>query len=143
MGERKAVVPDVRFISSVSAGFPSPGEDWKENTLNLHNLVVKHPISTYFLKVAGDSMIGACIYQGDILVVDRAVTAANKKIVVARLGDGFTVKRLLLGKGRMVLNPENPAYKPVEVTNRKDFEIWGLLPLSCIRLSNHRRELIS
>src|SRR5580704_17815792 len=112
MDERKALVHDVRFISSVSAGFPSPGEDWKEETLNLHDLVVKHPISTYFMKVAGDSMIGACIYQGDILVVDRAVTAMHKKIVVATVGDGFTVKRLLMGNGRMVLNPENPAYKP-------------------------------
>ena len=78
MDEHKAVVHDARFIGSVSAGFPSPGEDWKEQPLNLHDQVVKHPISTYFMKVAGDSMIGACIYQGDILVVDRAVTAMHR-----------------------------------------------------------------
>ena len=68
-------------------------------------------------------------------MVDRGVTATHKKIVVARLGDGFTVKRLLMGKGRMVLNPENPAYKPVEVTGRKDFEIWGVVTFVVHRTS--------
>lgn len=117
----------VRFLGSVSAGFPSPGEDWKEHTLNLQDLVVKHAFSTYFMRVAGDSMTGACLHAGDIIVVDRALTATHKKIVVARLGDRFTVKRLWLMYPKMYLRPENPRYKPVEVTNHPDFEIFGVV----------------
>jgi len=82
------------FLGTVSAGFPSPGDDWREQSLNLHDLVVKHSFSTYFMKIAGDSMTGACLHAGDIIVVDRALTATHKNIVVARLGDRFTVKRL-------------------------------------------------
>jgi len=72
-------------------------------------------------------MIGTCIHHGDVIVIDRAVTASHRKIVVARVGDGLTIKRLLIGKGRMVLKPENPAHKPIEVTGRDDFEIWGVV----------------
>lgn len=120
-------LPDVIFLGTVSAGFPSPGEDWREQTLNLHDLVVKHALSTYFMKIVGDSMIGACLHSGDIIVVDRALTATHKKIVVARLGDRFTVKRLWMMPPRMYLRPENPKYQPVEVTHHPDFEIFGVV----------------
>jgi len=113
MQEDLAGITNVVFLGSVRAGFPSPAEDWRENPLNLHDLVVKHPISTYFMRVSGDSMIGACIFEHDIIVVDRSLTATHKKIVVARLGKDFTLKRLLMGKTDIVLKPENPAYKPI------------------------------
>jgi DNA polymerase V len=118
---------DVILLGTVSAGFPSPADDWRENRLNLHDLVVKHSLSTYFMKIAGDSMRGACLHAGDIIVVDRALTATHKKIVVARLGDRFTIKRLWMMPPRMYLRPENPKYQPVEVTNHPDFEIWGVV----------------
>ena len=118
---------NVIFLGTVSAGFPSPGEDWKEQTLNLHDLVVKHSFSTYFMKIAGDSMIGACLHSGDIIVVDRALTASHKKIVVARLGDRFTVKRLWMMHPKIYLRPENPRYQQVEVTGHPDFEIFGVV----------------
>ncbi len=117
----------VRFLGQVSAGFPSPGEDWKEQTLNLHDLVVKHSFSTYFMRIAGDSMTGACLHAGDIIVVDRALTATHKNIVVARLGDRFVVKRLWLRHPKIYLRPENPKYQPVEVSSHPDFEIFGVV----------------
>lgn len=118
---------NVTFLGSVRAGFPSPADDWKERPLHLHDLVVQHPLSTYFMRVSGDSMTGACMYPGDLIVVDRSLTATHKKIVVARLGKSFTLKRLLMGKRDIVLKPENPQYMPIDVTGRKDFEIWGVV----------------
>ena len=88
---------NVRFLGSVSAGFPSPADDYKEPKLDLNELVVIHPLSTYFMRVAGDSMVGACIYDGDVVAIDRALTATHKKIVVARLGKALTLKRLFRG----------------------------------------------
>src|SRR6266566_5290789 len=101
---------NVIFLGTVSAGFPSPGNEWREQSLNLHDLVVKHSLSTYFMKIVGDSMVNACLHSGDIVVVDRALTASHKKIVVARLGDRFNLKR-----------------QPVEVTTHPDFEIFGVV----------------
>jgi DNA polymerase V len=118
---------NVRFLGSISAGFPSPADDYKENRLDLNELVAPHPLSTYFMRVAGDSMIGACIYSGDVIAVDRAITATHKKIVVARLGDKFTLKRLWIMQLKMYLRPENPKYQAIEVSNHQDFEIFGVV----------------
>jgi len=117
----------VLFLGTVSAGFPSPADDYQENRLDLNELVVPHPHTTYYMRVVGDSMTGACIYSHDIIVVDRAITATHKKIVVARLGDRFTLKRLWLMPPKIYLRPENPKYQPVEVTNHPDFEIFGVV----------------
>ena len=127
MQRDKDDLTDVRFLGSISAGFPSPVDEWKEPPLNLHNYVVKHPVSTYFMRVSGDSMTGAGIHPDDVIVVDRALTAMHKKIVVARVGGGYTLKRLLMGKGRIVLKPENPAHNAIEVTGRDDWEVWGIV----------------
>jgi DNA polymerase V len=118
---------NVRFLGSISAGPPAPVGDSRERTLDLNKLVAPHPVSTYYLQVAGDSMIGACIHQGDVIVVDRSVTAAHKKIVVARLGDRYTLKRLWNMYPKMYLRSENPKYQPIEVTNHPDFEIFGVV----------------
>lgn len=120
-------ISNVRFLGEVSAGFPSPGADWQEQPLNLHDLVVEHRLSTYFMRVAGDSMIGACLYPGDVIVVDRALTATHKKIVVARLGDDFTLKRLWVMHPKLYLRAENPQYQAIEVSSRQDFEIFGVV----------------
>ena len=127
MQENKDDLNDVRFLGSISAGFPLPVDDSKEQKLDLNELVAPHPISTYYMQVAGDSMIGACIHQGDLIVVDRSVTAAHKKIIVARLGDKYTLKRLWNMYPKMYLRPENPKYQPIEVTNNPDFEIFGVV----------------
>jgi DNA polymerase V len=120
-------ISNVRFLGSVSAGFPSPADDYKEPKLDLNELVMTHPLSTYYMRVAGDSMVGACIYNGDVVAIDRALTATHKKIVVARLGDAFTLKRLWIMHPKMYLRAENPAFKPIEVSGHPDFEIFGVV----------------
>ncbi len=129
MNDQDAYFYNVRFITSPAhAGFPSPASDYEERPLNLNDLVVKHSAATYFMRVAGDSMNGACISQGDVIVVDRSITASHNKIIVAKLGDGFTLKRLQIIKPRRIfLKSENPDYPLIEVTKRADFEIFGVV----------------
>ena len=123
------VFRNVRFLpGTINAGFPSPASDYEERELDINDLVVPHPTSSYFMRVSGDSMTGACIYHEDIVVIDRAITAANNRIVVARIGEEFTLKRLQLMKNRKIfLKPENSKYLAMEVTGRDDFEVWGVV----------------
>jgi len=109
----------------VYAGFPSPGDDYIEPPLSLHDLVVAHPLTTYFIRVRGDSMSGACICAGDVVVVDRALTVANNKIVVARVGKDLLLKRVLVRQRKIFLHPDPPGYPVIELS-RQD-EIWGVV----------------
>ena len=129
MNEPTSVFRNVQtLMGPVHAGFPSPTQDYAEKPLDLDELVVSHPVSTYYMRVVGDSMIGACIYPNDVIVVDRALTATNNRLVVARLGEHLTLKRLQIVKPkRIFLKSENPAYPPLEVKQRDDFEIWGVV----------------
>jgi DNA polymerase V len=129
MNEPTSVFRNVQtLMGPVYAGFPSPAEDYAEKPLDLDELVVSHPVSTYYMRIVGDSMIGACIYPNDVIVVDRALTAGNNRLVVARLGAHLTLKRLQIVKPkRIFLKSENPAYPPLEVKQRDDFEIWGVV----------------
>ena len=115
------------FLSIMKAGFPSPADDYIEAKLDFNELLVKHPAATFCVRVTGDSMQNAGINSGDILVVDRAVTPTDKKIVVAILNGEFTVKRLSKLKNGLFLIPENPNYEPIEVKGEMDFEIWGVV----------------
>ncbi len=114
------------FSSRVPAGFPSPGDDYIDQTLDLNELV-KHPSDTYLVKVEGDSMINAGIYDGDILVVDRAIEADNNKVVVANLDGELTVKRLSIKGTSVLLMPDNPKYDPIEIRPLSDFRIMGVV----------------
>jgi DNA polymerase V len=111
----------------IKAGFPSPAEDAVETPLNLHDLMVKKPAATFFIRVAGDSMKDAGIIDQDLLVVDRSIQQAENKIIVARVNDEFTVKRLLIVDGHYVLYPENSNYPPLVIKEGMDFEIWGVV----------------
>ena len=114
------------LILSVSAGFPSPAEDYIEGRIDLNRDLIKHPIATFYIKVIGDSMRDARIDEGDLLVVDRAAETNDGDIVVARVGNDLTIKRLCIeNSGRIWLCPENPAYEPIEITEDCDFEVWG------------------
>src|SRR2546427_12342851 len=106
------VFRNVRFLSgTIHAGFPSPASDYEERGLDIVDLVVPHPTSSYFMRVSGNSMTGACIYNDDIIVIDRSVTAANNRIVVARIGEEFTLKRIqIVQNGKIILKSENPQY---------------------------------
>ncbi len=120
----------IRYFSSVSAGFPSPADDHMDKSLNLNELLVEHPASTFFVRVEGDSMNGAGIYHGDILVIDKSLKAHSGDIVIAYFEGGFTVKRYVSKGNRHFLYPEHPEYKPIEVTHCNDFRIWGLVKFS-------------
>jgi DNA polymerase V len=110
---------------SVSAGFPSPADDYLEGTLDLNEHFIRHPAATFYVRASGNSMQGAGILDGDLLIVDRAMPCADGSIVVARLGDEFTLKRILKKGNRVFLRPENEEFQPIEVTEESDCEIWG------------------
>ena len=113
------------FMAAVSAGWPSPAEDYVEGRLDLNRYLIKHPVATFYVRVSGDSMTGAGIHPGSILVVDRAVEAEDGDIVIARINDELCVKRLRVRHGRIWLMPENDRFQPIEVIESMDFEVWG------------------
>ncbi len=115
------------YNSTVSAGFPSPAEDFVEKELDLNEFMISHPAATFFVKVKGDSMMGAQISDGDILVVDRSQEPRNNSIVVAFIDGEFLVKRILKKKDNLFLIPENPKFSPIRITVEMDFKIWGVV----------------
>ncbi len=117
----------VLFTCPVNAGFPSPAEDYMEEKLDLNVHLVKHPAATFFVRANGDSMTGAGIFNGDILVVDRSLNPKNQNVVVAIVNGDFTVKKLFASDGNVSLIPENPKYKPIDITDGMDFRIWGVV----------------
>lgn len=114
------------YSEPVKAGFPSPAQDYVERTLDLNELCIRHPNATFFVRVEGDSMIEAGIYDGDVLVVDRSVDAEHGDIVVAAVGNEFTVKELCTRPSLMLL-PRNPAYKPIRPRNGEELNIFGVV----------------
>jgi DNA polymerase V len=115
------------FIVTVPAGFPSPAEDYAEGPLDLNRYLIHHPAATFFVRVKGDSMTGAGIFSGDLLIVDRALTPTSGSIVIAVVNGDLTVKRFHQAKGRITLLSENPAYCPIEIDHDTDFAIWGVV----------------
>ena len=115
------------YLSRIKAGFPSPAEDYLDKKLDLNEHLIKHPASTFFVKVKGDSMIGAGINSGDILIVDRSLEPKDKKIVVAVVNGDFTVKRISKRGDKLSLISENPKYDPIEIKDGMDFEVWGVV----------------
>lgn len=114
----------------VRAGFPSSAENYAEKSLDLNELIVRNPSSTFFIRVRGNSMENAGIKNNDILVVDRAVQAADNKIVIARINDELTVKRIRSVGDHLFLMPDaadENEYKPIKITEDMDFEVWGVV----------------
>lgn len=109
----------------VAAGFPSPADDYIEGRIDLNQHLVRHPAATFYVRVSGDSMTGAGIQDGDLLIVDRSAEVKSGCIVVARINDEFTLKRIRKKGSRVFLMPENERYQPIEITEGSDFEIWG------------------
>ena len=123
----KHTFPIPLFISEVTAGFPSPAEDYTDDALDLNQLLVSHPAATFFVRVQGTSMQGANIHSGDVLVVDRALEPKHRAIIIAVLNGEFTVKRILKQGKRLFLAPENPSYPPIEVCDGEEFQVWGVV----------------
>ena len=118
------------YSSKVSAGFPSPADDNLEKTLDLNSYLIKRPAATFFVRVNGDSMINAGINDNDILVVDRSIKPSHGKIIIAVLDGQMTVKRLYKSSGKIMLVPENDLYKPIEIQDHMNMEIWGVVTSS-------------
>lgn len=108
-------------------GFPSPAKDFQEDVIDLTKLLVKHPSATFYFRVKGDSMRNAYIPDGALLVVDRSIKVSSGMIVVAVINGEFTVRRLIHTQKAWVLHPENPAYKPLMVTEDMEMQVWGVV----------------
>ena len=111
----------------ISAGFPSPADDFKEVKISLDKELVKNKEATFYARVSGDSMIGAGLDDGDLLVIDRALSPGNGKIAVCFIDGEFTVKRIKKEKGKFYLIPENKKYKSIELNEDNELIIWGVV----------------
>ena len=112
------------IMCRVSAGFPSPAEDYVEGRIDLNRDLIKHPLSTFYIRVAGDSMT-PLIQPGALLLVDRMVETKDDDVVIARINDDLCVKKLRIEDGCIWLLAENKMYSPIQITEAMDFEVWG------------------
>ncbi len=115
------------FEAVVSAGFPSPAADYEEDKLDLNRYLIKNPAATFFVRVTGYSMMGAGIYSGDLLVVDRSLEPKDKSVVIAVIDGELTVKRIRIGNKKITLQPENENYSVQQITEDTDFQVWGVV----------------
>ncbi|AUC74482.1 LexA family protein [Olleya sp. Bg11-27] len=115
------------FDTGISAGFPAPAEDFKGQRLSLDEALVKNKDTTFYAKVSGQSMIGAGLDDNDLLVIDRSLEPTNNKIAVCFLDGEFTVKRLRVSQDEVWLQPENPNYPIIRITEDNNFLIWGIV----------------
>lgn len=114
-------------LQGLSCGFPSPAEDYIEQSLDLNKLLIKDKESTFFGRVKGNSMIDANILDGDVVVIDRSLDAKNNSIALCMLDGEFTVKRIIKRSGRIILHPANPQYRPIPITPEMNFHVWGVV----------------
>ena len=111
----------------VSAGFPSPADDFKEVRISLDKELVKNIHSTFFARVSGDSMENAGLSDGDLIVIDRSINPENNKIAVCFIDGEFTVKRINKHGENLYLKPENKNYKKIKITKENNLVIWGVV----------------
>ena len=115
------------FDTGISAGFPSPADDFKQQRISLDKELIKNKEATFFARVNGQSMIGAGLDDNDLLVIDRSLEPEHNRIAVCFLDGEFTVKRLKVVNNGIWLQPENPDYEPIKITEENDFIIWGIV----------------
>ena len=111
--------------ASVEAGFPSPADNHLERGIDLNEELIRNPAATFYVRVKGESMRDAGIHPGDILIIDRSVTPADRQIVVAMIDGEFTVKRFRKRNAKITLEAENPAFQPIEIGENQELTIWG------------------
>ncbi len=112
---------------SVSAGFPSPADDYTEENIDLNEHLISNPFSTFFLRVKGDSMINAGIKDKDLIIVDKSLIAKPGNIVIAMIDGEFTIKRLSIKNDELYLKAENHNYPNFSFKNHIDVQIWGVV----------------
>jgi len=111
----------------ISAGFPSPADDFKEVRISLDKELVKNEEATFYARVSGDSMQGAGLENGDLLIIDRSIEPSNNKIAVCFIDGEFTVKRIKIESKKLYLIPENKKYSPIEINEENELIIWGIV----------------
>lgn len=111
----------------ISAGFPSPADDFKEIRISLDKELIKNTESTFYARVSGDSMENAGLSDGDLIVIDRSLNPENKKIAVCYLEGEFTVKRIIKKNNKIYLKPENKNYKEIEIKDDDELIVWGIV----------------
>lgn len=115
----------VLFEATVPAGFPSPAGDYLEESIDLIEHLVRHPAATFLVRVKGDSMVGDGIFEGDVLIIDRAERVESENVVMAVLDGEFTVKRFRKTRAGAFLVPSNPAYQTIPLSPEREFLVWG------------------
>ncbi|GMN12130.1 translesion error-prone DNA polymerase V autoproteolytic subunit [Croceitalea sp. MTPC9] len=125
------------FDGGISAGFPSPADDFLENRISLDNELVGDTEATFYARVNGNSMEGAGLYDGDLLVIDRSIEPYDGCIAVCFVEGEFTVKRIKKEKEKVTLLPENPNYKPIVIEGETILVIWGVVTYS---IKNHQKK---
>jgi DNA polymerase V len=119
---------ELPFITSgIKAGFPSPAADFDETRISLDKSLVKNPDTTFYAKANGQSMKGAGIDNGDIMIIDRSLEPRNNKIAVCLIDGEFTVKRIKKTKDELLLVPENSDFQPIKITEENHLVIWGIV----------------
>jgi DNA polymerase V len=115
------------FSHKVTAGFPSPADDYIEGRLSLDEHLIQHKDATFFVRAKGSSMVGAGIFDGDLLVVDKSLTPSSGDIVIAVIDGELTVKRFIQRDGKVILKPENPRFKEIELKEGQELQVWGVV----------------
>jgi DNA polymerase V len=123
--ERSALLPMAG--TAISAGFPSPADDYVEAGIDLNRELIRNQGSTFFGRVRGTSMSDAGINDGDVLVIDKSLEPYNGAVAVCFVDGEFTVKRIRIEKGVVFLVPENKEYKPIRITGENNFMVWGIV----------------
>jgi DNA polymerase V len=126
------------YGARVPCGFPSAADDYLEKPLDFNELLIQNPAATYAVRVSGESMTGAGIYPGDIVIVDKSITPSHGAIVIALIEGEFTIKRYCLVGGRIVLQAENPNFANVEIPEETGLEVWGVITNS---IRDHHKRL--
>ena len=125
--DTESTLESILISSGISAGFPSPAGDFKQDSISLDKELIKNKEATFFARVSGQSMVGAGLDHNDLLVIDRSLEPTDNKIAVCLIDGEFTVKRLKVENDRIWLKPENLDYKPIEITEQNQFIIWGIV----------------
>ena len=115
------------YKRQVSAGFPSPADDYTEENIDLNEHLISNPFSTFFLRVKGDSMINAGIKDKDLIIVDKSLIAKPGNIIIAMIDGEFTIKRLSIKNDELYLKAENHNYPDFRFKNHIDVQIWGVV----------------
>ncbi|WP_300701331.1 translesion error-prone DNA polymerase V autoproteolytic subunit [Bacteroides sp.] len=123
----------------IRAGFPSPAQDYMEQAIDLNKELIRHPASTFYGRVVGDSMRNEGIEEGDILVIDKSLELQDDDLAVCAIDGEFTVKRVRLEKDAAWLVPSNPDYPPIKVTADNDFIVWGIVTYTIKKNRRRRR----